>query len=195
LRRQTILDAALSVFAESGFEAARLDEIAARAGVAKGTLYLYFHNKQALFEELVRSAVLPLMDKLSQAAADPDLSPSAVFDAFFRLFQKEILGTPRKQLLRLIIAEGPRFPALARFYHREVVMRGLRLMQSLARRAHRQHEFPSDAAARFPHLIVAPLLLAIVWDGLFARLDPLNVPGLLRAHKAVLTGKGGGVTV
>ena len=61
-RRQAILDAALAVFAERGFEAARLDDVAARAGVAKGTLYLYFRDKEALFEELVRGAVSPIIE-------------------------------------------------------------------------------------------------------------------------------------
>ena len=76
-RRQAILDAALSVFAEHGFEAARLDEVAARAGVAKGTLYLYFQHKEALFEELMRGAVAPVIDTLSKVAANPAMPPAA----------------------------------------------------------------------------------------------------------------------
>ena len=72
-RREAILDAALTVFAERGFEAARLDDVAARAGVAKGTLYLYFKDKEALFEEVVRSAVSPVVERLSVLAAAPDM--------------------------------------------------------------------------------------------------------------------------
>jgi AcrR family transcriptional regulator len=188
-RRQAILDAALSVFAERGFEAARLDDVAARAGVAKGTLYLYFRDKEALFEELVRGAVSPIIEAVSQAASAPDVPASAILETFFALFQKEVLGTKRKLLLRLIIAEGPRFPKVAEFYHREVVTRGIGLMRKVAERAARQGEFTSDAAARFPQLIVAPLILAVVWDSLFARIDPLDVAGLLRAHRELLTGK------
>jgi AcrR family transcriptional regulator len=188
-RRLAILDAALHVFAERGFEAARLDDVAARAGVAKGTLYLYFRDKEALFEELVRSAVSPIIEAVSQAASAPDVPAQAILDTFFALFQKEVLGTKRKLLLRLIIAEGPRFPKVAEFYHREVVMRGIGLMRTVAERAARRGEFASDAAARFPQLIVAPLILAVVWDSLFARIDPLDVAGLLRAHQEVLTGK------
>ena len=180
-RRQAILDAALSVFAERGFEAARLDDVAARAGVAKGTLYLYFRDKEALFEELVRGAVSPIIEAVSKAASAPDVPASAILETFFALFQKEVLGTKRKLLLRLIIAEGPRFPKVAEFYHREV-----------AERAVQKGEFASDAAARFPQLIVAPLILAVVWDSLFARIDPLDVAGLLRAHRELLTGKARG---
>ena len=188
-RRQAILDAALHVFAERGFEAARLDDVAARAGVAKGTLYLYFRDKEALFEELVRSAVSPIIEAVSRAASAPDVPAHAILDTFFALFQKEVLGTKRKLLLRLIIAEGPRFPKVAEFYHREVVTRGIGLMRTVAERAARRGEFASDAAARYPQLIVAPLILAVVWDSLFARIDPLDVAGLLRAHQEVLTGK------
>jgi AcrR family transcriptional regulator len=179
----------LSVFAEHGFEAARLDEVAQRAGVAKGTLYLYFQHKEALFEELVRSAVAPVIDTLGKVAADPTIPAGAVLDAFFAAFEREVLGTRRKLLLRLIIAEGPRFPAIAEFYYREVVTRGLALMRTVAERAARNGEFASDAAARFPQLIVAPLLVSVIWDGLFSRIDPLDVGGLLRAHREVLAAK------
>jgi AcrR family transcriptional regulator len=188
-RRQAILDAALSVFAEHGFEAARLDEVAARAGVAKGTLYLYFQHKEALFEELVRSAVAPVIDTLSKVAANPAVPPAMVLDAFFGMFEKEVLGTRRKLLLRLIIAEGPRFPAIAEFYYREVVARGLKLMRGVAERAVASGEFTSDAPARFPQLIVAPLLVSALWDGMFSNIDPLDVGGLLRAHRQMLCGK------
>ena len=188
-RRGSILAAALTVFASHGFAAARLDDVAARAGVAKGTLYLYFRDKEALFEALVRSAVSPLLQHMSKVAAAPEISPLQALETFFALFAKEVLGTERKLLLRLIVAEGPRFPAIAEFYYREVVTHGLRIMRALAERAAREGAFTSDAAARFPQLIVAPLLVAVLWDGLFARIDPLDVEGLLRAHRQVLTGK------
>jgi AcrR family transcriptional regulator len=190
-RRQAILDAALTVFAARGYEAARLDDVAAQAGVAKGTLYLYFKDKQALFEELVRGAVTPIMERVSSAARAPELPASQVIDMFFQLFQREVLGTKRKLLLRLIIAEGSRFPAIAAFYHREVVARGMTLMRSLATEAVARGEFSSDAAARFPQLIVAPLLLAVIWDGLFSKIEPLDVGGLLRAHGELLSAGAG----
>jgi AcrR family transcriptional regulator len=188
-RRQAILEAALTEFAERGFAATRLDDVAARAGIAKGTLYLYFEHKEALFEELIRSAVSPVMDQFSKVAGAPDLSPIEALDRFFALFEREVLGTDRKLLLRLIIAEGARFPAIAEIYYREVVTRGLQLVRGLAERANAQGTFPTKATVRYPQLIVAPLLVAVIWDGLFSRIDPLDVTGLLRAHREVLTGK------
>jgi AcrR family transcriptional regulator len=188
-RRQAILKAALTVFAAHGFEAARLDDVAQRAGVAKGTLYLYFRDKGALFEALVRNAVSPLLEQMSRIAAAPDIPPLQAIETFFALFEKEVLGTDRKLLLRLIMAEGPRFPAIAEFYYREVVSRGLAMMRALAKRAASEGAFATDAPARYPQLVVAPLLVAVIWDGLFANIDPLDVGALLRAHREVLTGK------
>jgi AcrR family transcriptional regulator len=190
-RRQAILDAALSIFAEKGFEAARLDDVAARAGIAKGTLYLYFRDKEGLFEELIRSAVSPILEAVSTAAASPSASALTILDTFLALFKREVLGTRRKLLLRLIIAEGPRFPAIAEFYYREVVTRGLDLLRGMAERGYRDGEIPSSGPARFPQLVVAPLLLAVIWDGLFANIAPLDVGGMLRAHRELLTGRSG----
>jgi AcrR family transcriptional regulator len=187
-RRQAILDAALIVFAERGFEAARLDDIAARVGIAKGTLYLYFADKEALFEALIRSAVGPILERLGALAAVPDMPADKLLEALFKVFEQEVLGTRRRLLLRLMIAEGPRFPKIAEFHYRNVVSRIMPLIAAVARRAAERGEFPTDAAARFPQLVAAPLLVAVIWDSLFARIDPLDVAGLFRAHRDVLTG-------
>ena len=186
-RREAILDAALTVFAEHGYEAARLDEVARRAGVAKGTLYLYFKDKEALFESLIRSAIDPIYERLQAVTAVPDLPLAQVLDVLFSVFQTEVLGTRRKLLLRLIVAEGPRFPAIAEFHYRNVVARILPLVRKVAKRAAERGELPNDALVRFPQLIAGPLLLAVIWDAMFAKIDPLDVAGFLRAYRDVLT--------
>jgi AcrR family transcriptional regulator len=188
-RRDAILDAALTVFAERGFEAARLDDVAARAGVAKGTLYLYFKDKEALFEEVVRTAVSPIVERIGALAAAPDLSMANLLDGLFSLFEKEVLGTRRKLIIRLIIAEGPRFPRIAEFYYRDVIGRIMPMLAKIAEHAVERGELPNDAVARYPQLIAAPLLLAVIWDGLFARISPLDAGDFLRAHRDVLTAK------
>ena len=188
VRKQAILDAALDVFAECGFEAARLDDVAARAGVAKGTVYLHFDDKEALFEEAVRSAVSPILERLDALAAAPDLPTDKIFESLFAVFEKEVLGTKRKLLIRLIIAEGPRFPRIAEFYYRNVVSRIMPLIASSGARRQRG-ELLSDAFARYPQLVAAPLLLAVIWDALFAAIKPLDVADFLRAHREALTAK------
>ncbi len=190
VRRQSILDAALKVFAKHGFAAARLDDVAAAAGVAKGTLYLYFIDKEALFEDLVRSTVAPVLAEIS-AKAEADVPLRVFLPRLFEVFRTEVLGTDRKLILRLVLTEGQYFPSIAEFYHREIVSRGIKMLRKVARRAAERGELASDAVARFPQLIMAPLLVAVLWDGLFARFDPLDVEGLLGAHAEVLLGRRG----
>lgn len=189
VRRGAILKAALQVFAEHGFEAARLDDVAKRAGVAKGTLYLYFAHKQALFEALVRDAVTPVLDRLEQLVALEAVPATVALERLFEVFRTDVLGSDRKLVVRIILAEGARFPRIARFYHREVIARGLALLRKLLARAAATGEIASDAAARHPQLVVAPLLVAIVWDGMFSAIDPLDVTGLLKAHLELIAGK------
>lgn len=191
LRKQAILEAALTVFAERGYEAARLDDVAARAGVAKGTLYLYFKDKEALFEELLQGAVSPVLEGISALASVPDFSFDKALAGLYAMFEREILGTQRKLLLRLIIAEGPRFPHIAEMHYRNVISRVLPLIERIAERAAAKGEIASDAVARYPQLIAAPLLVAVLWDAMFAKFKPLDVGGMLNTYRELLTAKPG----
>jgi AcrR family transcriptional regulator len=188
-RRQAILDAALDEFAARGFAATRLEDVAVRAGVAKGTIYLYFRDKESLFQELVRTLLSPLIGTLIDGHL-ADLPVRAVGEAVAELFVREIFGTRRKDVIRLIITEGPRFPKLAEFYYHEVIERVLPAMRAIMARAVARGELKSDALARFPQLLVAPALTAIVWEGLFGRFAPLDVRALMRAHIDLLFGEG-----
>jgi AcrR family transcriptional regulator len=191
-RRQAILEAALAVFTSQGFAAAKLDVVADRAGVAKGTIYLHFKDKQDLFEQMVREAVSPVIARLEALAKIPELPADMVLQTMFEVFRTDVLGTSRKDLLRLVLTEGPRFPAIAEFYHREVVSRGLKLMGEILQRAGAKGELSADGLARFPQLVVAPLILALVWDGLFAAIEPLDVKGLLGVYRELLLRSQGG---
>jgi AcrR family transcriptional regulator len=192
-RRQAIMEAAVGVFVSQGFAAAKLDEVAARAGVAKGTIYLHFKDKQDLFEQMVRAAVSPVIERLETLARMPDLPTETVLKSLFELFRTEVLGTARKDLMRLVITEGARFPTIAEFYHREVVARGLKLMGGVLWRAGEKGELAATGLAACPHLVVAPLILAVVWDGLFGAIEPLDVRGLLDVHcRLLLRGAGEG---
>jgi AcrR family transcriptional regulator len=180
-RRQAILAAALDEFSARGFAAARLDDVAERAGVAKGTIYLHFADKEALFQEIVRTMVVPLV--LNVEAAPPDNVPTRlVLERLIAMFVREVYGTRRREIVRLIMTEGPRFPALAEFYYHEVVERGIAAMRALLARAAARGELRSDGIARYPHIVVAPLMLSIIWSGLFDRFAPIDVAALMRAH-------------
>jgi AcrR family transcriptional regulator len=187
-RREAIIAAALEEFSVRGFAATRLDDVARRAGVAKGTIYLYFRDKESLFQELVRTMVSPLVGAISTAPLH-DLPIRAVVEMIADVFVNEIFGTRRKDVLRLIITEGPRFPKLAEFYYREVIARVLPILGARLTLAAERGELPNDALARFPQLLVAPALMAIIWGGLFERFKPLDVRALMRAHLDVLFGE------
>jgi AcrR family transcriptional regulator len=160
--------------------------------VAKFIIYLNFKDKHDLFEHMVREAVFPVIARLEELAKLPDLPAELVLRAMFEVFRTQVLATRRKDLLRLILTEGPRFPAIAAFYHREVVARGLALMGELLNRARANGELSAEGLARFPQLVVAPLILAVVWDGLFAAIEPLDVKGLLAVHRELLLRGAGG---
>jgi AcrR family transcriptional regulator len=180
-RREAILNAALDEFSARGFAAARLDDVAQRAGVAKGTIYLYFADKETLFQELVRFQLNPIVGIFETALAS-DMPLRALLDQAIELFATQIYGTHRKLVIRLIISEGPRFPALAEFYYREVLARMLGAVRARLVRALKRGEIPDDTLIRFPQLIGAASIVAIVWHSLFDPYEPLDVRALLRAY-------------
>lgn len=190
-RRSHILAAALDVFSRQGFAQARLDDVARQAGIAKGTVYLYFPTKEALFEELIRSAVTPVLSQVEAMAAAEGMPFQVFIGRLLETFRTEVLGSERRKVLQLLLREGAQFPGVAAFYHREVVSGGLRLLKGMATRAVERGELASDAAARFPHLIMAPLILCVLWEGLFGHVEPLDVEGLLAAHGELLTSGSG----
>jgi AcrR family transcriptional regulator len=183
---ERILDAALDVFAERGFSDARLDEVAARAGVAKGTIYLYVPSKQALFEALIRSGIAVPIEAIEQRVVGLDLPIETVLRMIFDFIRKEVLGTRRHEIARLVITEAGRFPEIAEFYHREVVSRGMSMLRRVAERAATRGEIQCGELARFPQLVMAPALVAILWANLFQRFDPLDVEAMLEAHLRLL---------
>ena len=187
-RREAIVAAALEEFSARGFAATRLDDVARRAGVAKGTIYLYFRDKESLFQELVRAMVSPLVGAITTAPLQ-DVPIRAVIEMIVDVFVNEIYGTRRKDVLRLIIAEGPRFPKLAEFYYREVIARVLPVLRARLTLAVERGELPHDALARFPQLLVAPGLMAIIWSSLFERFERLDVRALMHAHLDLLFGE------
>lgn len=189
-RRAAIVQAALDEFTERGYAAARLDDVAKRAGVAKGTIYLHFRDKEALFQHLVATMLGPLVAQVEQLPSE-DAPIRAVLERLFALFAKEIFGTRRRDVMRLVMIEGPRFPQLAEFYYRHVVERAMGALRAVVERACARGELDSDRLARFPQLIAAPGLIAIIWSGLFDRVAPLDIDGLMRAHLDVLLGAEG----
>lgn len=179
-RREAILSAALDEFAARGFEATRLDDVARRAGVAKGTIYLYFRDKETLFQELIRVMLTPLVGTI-EAMGAADLPLSQLAGHIADMFVREVYETRRKDVVRLMLTEGARFPKLAEFYYREVLSRIIAAMRALLNRAAARGEV-APGLADYPQIIAAPGLLAIMWSGLFERFEPLDVRAMMKTH-------------
>ena len=152
----------------------RLDDVAKRAGVAKGTIYLYFRDKENLFQELIRAMLAPLIGAI-EALGDADMPMPLVGERIVDMFVHEVYETRRKDVIRLIITRGP---PLSRSSPNSTIARCFRASSprcaALLRRAADRGEVPA-ALAEFPQLIAAPGLVAIIWSGLFERFEPLDV--------------------
>jgi AcrR family transcriptional regulator len=187
-RRSAIIEAALDEFIARGFTATRIDDVAKRAGVAKGTIYLHFKDKESMFEELIRTALVPLIGRLH---APPPIGGSVrdAIEGFARGFIQEVVATRRGDIVRLIVAEGPRFPAIADFYYREVVSRGLAGMRALIELAVARGEIRHENLARFPQLLVAPAIIAVIWQSLFNRHAPLDAIEMFSVHLDLIFGE------
>jgi AcrR family transcriptional regulator len=187
-RRQAIIEAALDEFIARGFAATRLDDIAKRAGVAKGTIYLHFKDKESMFEELIRTAIVPLVGRMH---APPPIGGSVrdAIETFAKTFIDEVASTRRGDIVRVIVAEGPRFPAIADFYYREVISRGLAGMRALIELGIARGEIKQKNLARFPQIVVAPALIAVIWQSLFSKHAPLDAIEMFRTHLDLIFGE------
>lgn len=183
---RAILGAALDVFTEKGFSEARVSDIATRAGIAKGTVYLYFDSKEALFEGLLTD----LIDDPWAASNATDLRDNERVGDFVRRTLAPVFTdfdhSVRGRVLRLVFREGSRFPALANMYHRIVIAPALSRVQALAALAAERGESNADALRQFPMLVFAPGLLAITWNTLFTEAKPLDLRAVMEAYLKLL---------
>ena len=175
-------------FIARGYAATRLDDVARRAGVAKGTIYLHFKDKESMFEELIRTAIVPLISRIA-APAPAGGSVRDMLEGFARTFIEEVATTRRGDLVRLIVAEGPRFPGIADFYYREVVSRGLAGLRALIEAGIARGEIRRSELARFPQLMVAPAIVAVIWKSLFEVHAPLDAIEMFRVHLDLIFGE------
>ena len=160
-RPQQILDAALLVFGEQGLAGARLDDIARRAGLAKGTIYLYFANKEELFREVIRQTIITRLERRAAefAAADPNIDAEAQLRGYMAEWWTFLCTPAFRTVYRLVVGELPRFPDLFRFYLDEVVTRSNALLGSVLLRGIARGEFrpmdPSSTARMISALLIA----------------------------------------
>jgi AcrR family transcriptional regulator len=186
-RPAEILAAALDLFAEKGFAGTRMDEVAERAGVTKGTVYLYFKTKDELFKAMVRAELLPNIERL-EAAAEADVPAAVLIERLIDMWATHVVPSRAALFPKLMIAEAGNFPDLAQFYLNEVLRRGLKLLRAVLRRGIEGGEFRPFDVDNVTYCVMAPLLLAVLWRHTFEPHDdrPLDVAALARAHIDVL---------
>lgn len=170
-----IVQAAFEVFAEKGFAAAKLDEIAARAGVSKGALYLYFETKQDLFSAVVREAVAPNLDMVEAALAQATLPFPDLLRLLFARIGQVITTSRLGSVAKLVIGESRNFPELARVWHDEVVSRALTAVSAAIRRGQERGEVRPGDPRLHAFSIVGPLLTGVIWRETFT---PVGAPAV-----------------
>jgi AcrR family transcriptional regulator len=180
-RPQEITAAAFEAFAEKGYAATRVEEVAKRAGVSKGLLYLYFRTKEELFKAVVRSLVMPRIEALNASIDASGLTAEAFLRGPFLDFVRTLPGSPVAVVIRLMIAEGPKHPDLVRFYWDNVVSRGLGIIQALLERGVATGEFRRTRVNELPHLVIMPVLFSVIFKLLFEQ-QPFDSDALIETQ-------------
>jgi AcrR family transcriptional regulator len=186
-RPAEILAAALDCFAERGFALTRLEDVARRAGVTKGTLYLYFPGKKELFKAVVRDAVVTSIARGEERVGDASEPAPRLLGHLLREWMAQV-ESPAGAIPKLIIAEAGNFPDLARFYLDEVIHRGRALVRRVLRSGIARGEFrPIDVESAID-CVIAPMILAMLWRHSLAVHDGArDVETLWRVHLDLLS--------
>jgi AcrR family transcriptional regulator len=172
-RPAEIVAAALAVFAERGFAAARLDDIAARAGVSKAALYLYFPTKEDLFRAVVTQAAAPNLALVAAAAASHEGPFAELAERLLPALARAIAGSSLGGVVKMVVGESRNFPELARVWHDEIVAKALGAVTQVIERAQARGEVrPGDPRA-YALGLVSPVLLGILWRETFT---PIGAP-------------------
>ena len=162
-RPQELLASAIDLFVERGFAATRLEDVARRAGVSKGTLYLYYTNKEDLFKAVVRQSIVPTIGDAEASVAEFEGHSAELLRHVILSWWRRIGATKASGISKLILAEADNFPELALFYRQEVMTRGMRMMSNMLERGIRRGEFRQIDVAQTAQVLIAPLLMLSTW--------------------------------
>ena len=190
-RPREICAAALEVFAEKGFAAAKLDEIARRAGVSKGTLYLYFTDKEELFRAVVRDTVAPNIEAIKAMVAALDLPFADVVRLLLPRFVEITGRLPVGAVAKMVIGESRNFPELAKVWHDHVASQGIGILAGLIERAQAKGEVRPGDPRLHAFSLMGPMLMGMLWRETLqpAGGAPLDLDELAKQHaETVLAG-------
>lgn len=175
-RPQELLAAALDLFVERGYAATRLDDVASRAGVSKGTLYLYFTNKEELFKAVVRENVVPVLGEAEEMIDSYEGSSTELFREIVLGWWERIGNTKLSGITKLMMAEAGNFPEVTQFYHDEVISRGNAMIMRMLERGIERGEFRRTNVYQAMNLICASMLMLMMWKHSFSacRAEPMS---------------------
>jgi TetR/AcrR family transcriptional regulator len=171
-----LLDAALDLFVEKGFAATRSEEVAARAGVSKGTLFLYFPSKDELFKAVVRENISGRFAEWMQEFEDFEGSTAEMVRYCMRVWWERIGATRASGITKLMISEARNFPELAAFYQQEVIRPGTELVRRILRRGVERGEFRDIDVEYTVFSIVAPMIFLIMMKHSLGACAPQDYP-------------------
>ncbi|MES2253907.1 MAG: TetR/AcrR family transcriptional regulator [Pseudomonadota bacterium] len=179
-----ILDAALACFAEKGFAGTRMDDIASRADISKGTIYLYFDSKEAVFKALARQSIGAQLEGVLAHVNASQGSSVELLRFVIHTIGNFAATSDRVVLAKVLLAEAGNFPELAEFWRREIVDRGIALFETIVRRGTARGEFRDVVPAHAARLCIAPVLVMILWRTIFTQFDetPYDYRGLIDTH-------------
>ncbi|MBL8554632.1 MAG: TetR/AcrR family transcriptional regulator [Phenylobacterium sp.] len=183
-----IVEAALEVFAEKGFAAARLDEIARRAGVSKGAVYLYFETKEDIFRAVVTRAISPNIAAVQAMAAAHPGPISELIGGVAKVVAEVIAGTLIGSVAKMVIAEAGNFPEIARVWHDELVAQALAAMSTAIEAAQARGEVRPGDPRTYAIQLVAPLLMTVLWRETFVPVGarPFDTAAVAAQHVETL---------
>jgi AcrR family transcriptional regulator len=187
-RAPEILEAALGCFAQKGFAGTRMDDIAAAAGITKGTIYLYFDSKESVFKALARASIGEQLAVVKTMVENFPGSSAELLRLVLTTMGNFVRTSDRVILPKMLLAEAGNFPELAKFWREEIIERGIALFGSIIQRGTARGEFRAIAPEHAARLCVAPILLIAIWRTTFARFDaqPYDHEGLIQAHLQIL---------
>jgi len=182
-RPQEILEAAFVEFSRNGYAMTTLDRIAERAGVTKGTIYVYFENKEHLFISMVREITKATLDTVRGMFDSHEGSTADLLRAQFSfIYQHIVEDRRRREVVRMLIAEAPRFPELADRYHDEILRPCLEMLKLAVQRGIDHGEIRKSSIIDSPQVIIAPIALVDLWMMMFDERQPLDLKAYFDAH-------------
>src|ERR1700683_1991966 len=182
-RPQEIFAAAFPEFSRNGYATTTPERIADRAGVTKGTIYVYFENKEHLFISMVHEFTKGAQDTVQEMFETHEGSTADLLRAQFSFIYQHLVADPRRrEVVRMLIAEAPRFPELADRYHEELLRPCLDMLRQALQRGMDRGEFRNSAIIDLPQIVIAPIALVDLWMMMFDTRQPLDLKAYFNAH-------------